>query len=91
MQQALRYLFQTREAGTFAPLPVAHSSHDSACQAAWDTSDMAGLDAWILENLDDNTKRASIVDALTAIAQPFGWQSSKIMKTLGDRYAANVA
>lgn len=91
MQRALKHLIQNRKDETFPALPVAHDGQHSECQAGWDKVSEADLDAWILDNLDDNDKRGSIVDALTAIARPFGWKSSKIMRTLGDRYAANVA
>ncbi|KAK9844864.1 hypothetical protein WJX74_007926 [Apatococcus lobatus] len=91
MQRALKYLFQNRKGNTFPALPVAHDAHHSECQEGWKEASEDDLDTWILENLDDSVKRGAIVDALTAIARPFGWESSKIMRTLGDRYAANVA
>ena len=91
MQRALKHLFQNRKDETFTALPVAYAKQHSECQASWDKVSEADLDAWILENLDDNDKRGSIVDALASVARPFGWKSSKVMRTLGDRYAANVA
>ena len=91
MQRALKHVFQNRKGTTLPALPVAHDAQRAHCQAGWDEASEDELDAWILENLDDNAKRGSIVDGLTAIARPFGWESSKVMRTLGDRYAANVA
>ena len=84
-------MFQNREGSTFSALPVAHDAERANCQAGWDEVGEDELNAWILENLDNNAKRGSLVDGLTAIARPFGWESSKVMRTLGDRYAANVA
>ena len=86
------YLFQQRTSDAFPRLPLPKAGYDPAGQATWEKPSMAVLDAWILDNLDETKgQRPLLVDGLASIARPFGWPSSKIMRTLGDRYAANVA
>ena len=53
--------------------------------------DHADLDAWILQNLDDEAARKARVDALVAQARPFSYAHSEVLQTLGNLYAHNVA
>ena len=48
------------------------------------------LDAWILQNLDDEAARKARVDALVALARPFAYARSEVLAALGDMYAHNV-
>lgn len=94
MQQALMHLFNGSDGGKFAQLPIAQPNNnwaDSSGQAEWELCKSADLNSWILQNLDNDEQRWAIVNALTAIAQPFGWASTRVVRSLGDRYAANVS
>ena len=51
----------------------------------------ADLDAWILQNLDDEAARKARVDTLVAQARRFSYTHSEVLQTLGNLYAHNVA
>jgi len=49
------------------------------------------LDAWILQNLQDEAARKALVDALVAMARPFAYERTQVLEALGDIYDHNVA
>lgn len=69
-------------------LAVARTNGDGVAHGAGDHAD---LDAWILQNLDDEAARKARVDALVAQARPFSYWQSEVLQTLGNLYAHNVA
>ena len=69
-------------------LAVASTNREGAVDGAGDRAD---LDAWILQNLDDEGARKARVNALVAQARPFSYAHSEVLQTLGNLYAHNVA